>query len=142
MNPKPRRLFVNLPVNDLDRTMAFFSGLGFTFDSRFTDEKAAAMIVNDLTSVMLLQADYFATFTTKPLSDTARTAGSLVAISCASREEVDELADRALADGGSPAMDPQDHGFMYVRSFHDPDGHHWEVVWMDETEIESWSDGE
>ncbi len=125
-----RMMFVNLPVKDLERAKAFFGKLGFSFDPRFTDEKAACMVVSDLGYVMLLEERFFRTFTRREPCD-ARHSEALVALSCESRAGVDALAATALASGGAEAMPPQDHGFMYGRSFYDPDGHHWEVIWMD-----------
>lgn len=126
-----RKMFVNLPVRDLDRSVGFFTALGFTFDPAFTDENATCMNVGDDAFVMLLVEDMFKTFTTKPVADATASTGAIVAVSASSREEVDELAEAALAAGAAPAGDPADHGFMYYRSFHDLDGHHWEVLWMD-----------
>ncbi|HEY8535489.1 MAG TPA: VOC family protein [Vicinamibacterales bacterium] len=130
-----RMLFVNLAVENLPRSMAFFKALGFTFDPRFTDENAACMVVNDRACVMLLTRDYFRTFTRREPCDTTRHSEGLFAVSCTSRAEVDELVRTAVANGGSHAMDPQDHGFMYAWSFYDPDGHHWEVMWMDPAHV-------
>ncbi|KIG17532.1 Glyoxalase family protein [Enhygromyxa salina] len=126
-----RKLFVNLAVSDLSRSMSFFRKLGFEFEPRFTDENAACMIVSEEAFVMLLVRKYFQTFTKKELCDTSRQTEALLALSCESREEVDALVATAVAAGGAHAMDPQDLGFMYGWSFYDPDGHHWEVMWMD-----------
>jgi predicted lactoylglutathione lyase len=126
-----RKLFVNLAVRDLDKSKAFFSTLGFAFNPQFTDDKAACMIVSGEAFVMLLREPFFKTFTRRELCDTSRQTEGLFALSCSSRAEVDDLVHKALAAGGSRAMDPQDHGFMYGWSFYDVDGHHWEVVWMD-----------
>ena len=126
-----RMMFVNLPVRDLERAKSFFGRLGFTFNPQFTDEKAACMEVSDVGYVMLLQEAFFRTFTRRELCDTARQTEGLVALSCGSRAEVDGLVRTALEAGGAPAMPPQEYGFMYGWSFHDPDGHHWEVLWMD-----------
>ena len=126
-----RKLFVNLAVRDLKRSVDFFTTLGFTFDPRFTDANATCMIVNDEAYVMLLVEPFFRTFTTRQLCDTATHTEGLFALSAGSRAEVDTLVRTAVAAGGSHAVDPQDHGFMYGWSFHDPDGHHWEVFWMD-----------
>ena len=125
-----RMMFVNLPVRDLDRAKGFFGKLGFSFNARFTDEKAACMVVSDAGYVMLIQEAFYRTFTRRELCDAAREEG-LVALSCESRPEVDELVGRAVDAGGAQAMPPVDHGFMYERSFYDPDGHHWAVFWMD-----------
>ncbi len=125
-----RMMFVNLPVKDLDRAKAFFRKLGFSFNPRFTDAKAACMVVNELACVMLIQEAFYRTFTRRELCDGAREEG-LTALSCADRAEVDRLVRTAVESGGSPAMPPVDHGFMYEWSFLDPDGHHWAVLWMD-----------
>jgi predicted lactoylglutathione lyase len=126
-------MFLNLPVADLARSVRFFTGLGFTFDPRFTDEQGTCMLVGADAAVMLLVEPFFRTFTTRGPVDPAAQCEVLVAVSARDRAEVDDLAARALAGGGTPAGEPQDHGFMYQRSFLDPDGHHWEVVWMDES---------
>ena len=126
-----RKVFVNLAVRDLKRAKAFFATLGFSFDPRFTDEKAACMIVNPEACVMLLSEPFFKTFTRRNVCDTRTHTEGLFALSCESRAEVDEVVRRAVAAGGGHAMDPIDHGFMYGWSFYDPDGHHWEVFWMD-----------
>lgn len=132
----PRMLFLNLPVTDLEASKAFFASLGFEFDPRFTDEKAACLVVDERAAfVMLLSAPFFDTFTTRRRCDTARECEGLFALSCSSRAEVDDLAARAVAAGGTEARDPQDHGFMYSRSFSDLDGHQWEVLWMDTSAI-------
>lgn len=133
----PRKIFVNLAVNDLARSVEFFNELGFAFDPRFTDETATCMVVSDEAYVMLLLEDRFTGFTKKHLADPKVQAEAIIAVSAASREEVDELTDKALGAGGAPATDPQDLGFMYARSFLDPDGHQWEVVWMDPSAVES-----
>src|SRR5687767_7051595 len=103
-----RKLFVNLAVRDLTRSMDFFSSLGFTFNPQFTDDKAACMIVSDDAFVMLLREEFFATFTRRPLSDARTQTEGLYALSCASRAEVDDMVTRAIAAGGQHAMDPQD----------------------------------
>ena len=126
-----RKLFVNLAVEDLDRSVAFFTRLGFEFDPRFTDESGTCMVVGDDAYFMLLVKQRFADFSPNAMSDPRTETEALYAISADSRQAVDELADTALASGGSPAADPQDHGFMYGRSFRDPDGHHFEIFWMD-----------
>jgi uncharacterized protein len=126
-----RTLFVNLAVRDLKRSVDFFSTLGFTFDPKFTDDHGTCMILSDEAFVMLLDTEFFRGFTSKQVCDTATHTEALLAISCASRTEVDDLVKAAIAAGGKHAMAPQDHGFMYGWSFYDPDGHHWEVAWMD-----------
>ena len=135
-SPTSRKIFVNLAVEDLARSVDFFTKLGFSFDPRFTDEQATCMVVSDEAFVMLLVEDRFKDFTKKELADPATQTEAILAVSAESRESVDELADKALEAGGSPANDPLDTGSMYGRSFHDPDGHLWEVVWMDPSAVE------
>ncbi|MFA4926980.1 MAG: VOC family protein [Patulibacter sp.] len=137
MSAKPRMIFVNLPVQDLPATKAFFSALGFGFEEKFTDEHAACMIVSEQAFVMLLTRERFADFAKKPIADAHQTTEAMFALSAENREEVDQLADAALAAGGSPANEPQDYGFMYGRSFQDLDGHVWEVVWMSAEAVEA-----
>jgi hypothetical protein len=124
-------MFVNLAVRDLQRSMAFYKALGFEFNPKFTDDKAACMVISDKAFVMLLTEPFFKTFTTRQLCDTNTHVEGLFALSCESRAAVDDIVKKAVASGGSHAMDPQDHGFMYGWSFRDPDGHHWEPFWMD-----------
>jgi uncharacterized protein len=126
-----RKLFVNIAVRDLERSKAFFSTLGFDYDPRFTDDKAACMVVSDDAFVMLLSEPFFKGFTRKEVCDPRTHTEGMFALSCTSRGEVDELVNKAVAAGGTHAMEPMDHGFMYGWSFYDLDGHHWEVVWMD-----------
>lgn len=126
-----RKLFVNLPVKDLSRSVAFFTKLGFEFDPRFTDETATCMLVGEDAYVMLLVESRFRDFTKKELCDTSTRSEGLFALSAKDRAEVDHLVKTAIEAGGSHAMPPMDHGFMYGWSFYDPDGHHWEVFWMD-----------
>ncbi|MHC5701057.1 VOC family protein [Streptomyces tirandamycinicus] len=129
-------IFVNLPVKDLDASKAFWEAVGYTFNPRFTDETAACMVVSDTIFAMLLTEAKFKDFTKKAVADAATSTEVIVALSAESREKVDALADAALAAGGSPANEPMDHGFMYGRSFQDPDHHIWEVVWMDPKAVE------
>ena len=126
-----RKLFVNLAVGDLKQSMEFFSKLGFEFNRKFTDDKAACMVVSSDASVMLLSEPFFKTFTKNAVCDTASQTEALFALSCESRAEVDAMVQKAVAAGGRHAMAAQDHGFMYAWSFYDLDGHHWEVLWMD-----------
>lgn len=131
-----RLMFINLAVKDLEASKEFFGTLGFTFNLQFTDENAACMVVGKDSFVMLLQEAYWQTFTKRKPCDTRTHSEGLYAVSCASRAEVDTLVDRALKAGGKAAMDPTDHGFMYVRSFYDLDGHHWELMWMDANAVQ------
>jgi predicted lactoylglutathione lyase len=127
----PRKLFVNLAVRDLPRSTEFFRSLGFEFNPKFTDDKAACMVLSEDAYVMLLPEPFFRTFTKREVCNTATHTEALNALSCSNREEVDELVAKAIAAGGKHAMDPIDHGFMYGSSFYDLDGHDWEVFWMD-----------
>ncbi|HMJ15795.1 MAG TPA: VOC family protein [Polyangiaceae bacterium] len=126
-----RMIFVNIAVKKLDRAVAFFKRLGFEFNQQFTDENATCMIVNEHAFVMLLVEPRFKDFTKKPICNSATHTEAILAISAESREKVQELVKTALEAGGKPANDPVDYGFMYNASFHDPDDHLWEVVWMD-----------
>lgn len=132
---QPRKLFVNLAVRDLNRSKEFFSQLGFRFNPHFSDDNALCMIVNDDSFFMLLVEPFFRTFTKRELCDTCAYTEGLFAFSCESREAVDDIVHKAIAAGGKHAMDPLDHGFMYAWSFYDPDGHHFEVSWMDPAAI-------
>ena len=124
-----RLIFVNLPVRDLPASRAFFEALDFSFDDRFCDEGAACMVVSEQAWVMLLERDRFADFVTRPVADASEATALTVAVSAESREAVDAFAEAAFGAGASPAKDPQEYGFMYQRSFHDLDGHLWEVAW-------------
>jgi predicted lactoylglutathione lyase len=126
-----RLLFLNLPVADLPASRAFFASLGFAFDERFCDDQAGCMVVSDQAYVMLLERDRFADFVTKPVADAHASTALTVAVSAESRAAVDAFANSALAAGAAPGKEPQEYGFMYQRSFHDLDGHLWEVMWMD-----------
>jgi hypothetical protein len=132
-----RKMFVNLAVRDLQRSVDFFTQLGFTFNPQFTDASATCMIVSEDAYVMLLVHDRFADFTKKQIVDSTTQTEVLVALSAESRADVEQMVSRALAAGGSPANEPQDHGFMYGHSFQDPDGHIWEVMWIDPAAIQS-----
>ncbi len=127
----PRKLFVNIPVADLQRSIDFFEALGFTFNRQFTDATATCMLVGEDAYFMLLTPAKFASFTSLPVADPRAAAYAGYSFNVGSRAEVDDLAERALRSGGSKAGDPQDHGFMYSRGFLDPDGHNWDVFWMD-----------
>ena len=126
-----RKIFVNLPVRDLERSVDFFTKLGFTFDKRFTDDKATCMVISEEAYVMLLVQERFKDFARRPICDAKAQTESILALSTGGRAEVDQLVKTAIAAGGSHAAEPVDHGFMYGWSFYDPDGHHWEVLYMD-----------
>ena len=128
---KDRKIFVNLPVRDLKKTVDFFTKLGFTFDPRFTDENATCMIIGKDSSVMLLVDKFFSGFIPgKKIAD-AKSAEVLVSLSTERREEVDEILAKAVAAGGSEYSKPQDYGWMYMRDFQDINGHIWEIGYMD-----------
>jgi predicted lactoylglutathione lyase len=131
----PHKLFVNIPVTDLQRSITFFEALGFAFNAQFTDPTATCMLVGEDAYFMLLTRDRFATFAKRPTGEPRRDTTALFALSVGSRGEVDEMVKKAVSAGGSYAADPQDHGFMYGWSFYDPDGHHFEVFWMDPSTV-------
>ena len=127
-----KMIFVNLPVTDLDRSKRFYEALGLRNEPKFTNEQAAMMVLSDTISVMLLRHEFYSTFTGKRIADARETSQVLLAISCDDRSEVDAMVDAASANGGRADPGPeQDFGWMYNRSFEDPDGHHWEPMWMD-----------
>ncbi|MGW2615799.1 VOC family protein [Streptomyces sp. NPDC001500] len=130
-------IFVNLAVNDLDASKKFFTQLGYSINPQFSDDNAASVVISDTIVAMLLTKPFYSTFTKKEIADATTTSEVLIALSAPSREKVDELVDAAIALGGSPSGETQDHGFMYGRSFDDLDGHTWEVVWMDPSAIQS-----
>lgn len=125
------QIFVNLPVKDLKRSVAFFTKLGYTFDPQFTDDNATCMIVGDNIFVMLLVESFFKTFTPKAICDATRSTEVLLALSADSRAAVDALVAKAVAAGGTTPTEPKDHGFMYQHGYQDLDGHLWEVFYMD-----------
>ena len=126
-----RQIFVNLPIADMERSKAFFGALGFSFNPQFTNDQGACMVIDENIFAMLLVKPFFRTFIDTEIADARETTEVLVCLSCKSREEVDELVRKAVAAGGKPHRQPQDHGFMYGHGFHDPDGHVWELVYMD-----------
>lgn len=126
-----RKIFVNLPIQDMARSQAFFRALGFEFNPAFTNDQGACMVVSDDIFVMLLVKPFFQTFTTKPVADATQTTEVLISLSCESRAEVDELVQKALAAGATAPKAAVDHGgFMYQHGFHDLDGHVWELAYM------------
>lgn len=130
------KLFVNIPVGDVQRAIEFFEALGFRFNPQFTDATATCMLVGEDAYFMLLDRERFAGFSGRPTSDPRKETGALFALSVDSREAVDAMVHRAVAAGGAHAVAPQDHGFMYGWSFYDLDGHHWEVFWMDPAAVQ------
>ena len=130
-----QQIFVNLPVKDLQKSIAFFTALGYTFNPQFTDETATCMIVGEGIYVMLLTHAKFGQFTPKAICDATKSTEVLVALNMDSREAVDEMVRKAVAAGGSTYSEPQDHGFMYAHGYQDLDGHIWEVFYMDPSAV-------
>ncbi len=130
-----KQIFVNLPVKDLKRSMEFYIKLGFTSNPQFTDDNGASIVLGDNIFVMLLTEGFFKTFTKKEIVDATKQVQVLNAIALESREAVDEMARKALEAGGSETRPPEDHGWMYGRSFQDLDGHVWEPVYMDMSKL-------
>ena len=131
------KIFINLPVKDLKRTKAFFAALGFSFNPQFTDEKAACLVVSEEIYAMLATEPLFKTFAGhKDICDAAKCAEALVALTVESRAKVDEMAEKVIAAGGKEHRPAEDHGWMYGKSFEDPDGHIWEFFWMDPAHVQ------
>jgi uncharacterized protein len=136
MAVRSKQMFINLPVKDLQASIAFFTKVGFEFNPQYTDEFATCMIVGDNIFVMLLVEKRFKEFIKKDIVNAATSTEVIICISADSREQVDDMVNKALSAGGKPSNEPIDHGFMYGWSFQDPDGHLWEVVHMDESAAE------
>jgi len=124
------KIYVNLPVKDLPRSVRFFQTMGFGFNPQLSDETAACVAISDDIFAMLLTEAKFREITRRPVADTTRTTEVLTCLSVESRTRVDQLVDRALAQGGKEVREPEDHGFMFGRSFSDLDGHIWEIIYM------------
>ncbi|XGV96609.1 MAG: VOC family protein [Leptolyngbya sp. BL-A-14] len=129
------QIFVNLPVKDLQRSIAFFTKLGYQFNPQFTDETATCMIVSETIYVMLLTHEKFKTFTPNAICDARKSTEVLTCLSVESREKVDGMVREAVAAGGTTYNEPQDHGFMYAHGFQDLDGHIWELIYMEPSAI-------
>ncbi len=129
------KIFVNLPVKDLNKTIDFFTKLGFRFNPQFTDENATCMIVGEDIFVMLLIEKFFKTFTKKEICDTKKNTEVIIALSAESKEKVDHMINNAIESGGIESREKQDYGWMYGRSFEDINGHIWEIIYMDENAI-------
>jgi uncharacterized protein len=126
-----RMIFVNLPVSDLDTSKAFYTGLGFKVNEQFSDESAACIVVSEEIFVMLLRKERFADFVVGEIADARAVTEVINCLSCETRDEVDDLVSLAIAAGGKPWKEKMDQGPMYGHSFADPDGHVWEVLYMD-----------
>ncbi|MEX0965778.1 MAG: VOC family protein [Bacteroidia bacterium] len=129
------QIFVNLPVKDLGKSREFFSKLGFSFNEQFSNEKAACLILGENLYSMLLTEPFFKSFTKKEIGDAKKAMEVLIGIDAKSRAEVDDIVKKAVAAGGSIYLEPQDHGWMYSHSFADLDGHQWEIIFMDESQL-------
>ena len=125
------KIFVNLPVKNLEKSKAFYGAMGYSFDPRFTNEQGACMVISEDIYAMLLVESFFKTFTPKPVSDAHASTEVLVCLQVESRDQVTALVDKAIEAGGSAYKEPQDHGFMYGHGFQDLDGHLWEIIYMD-----------
>lgn len=131
----PKDIFINLPVKDLDRSISFFTKLGFKFNPQFTDERGTCMVINDTGFIMLLERDFFQSFTKRQICESEKSVETIIALSLESKEKVNEMVDAALKAGAKEPDKKQENGWMYQRSFHDPDGHLWEIVWIDMEKI-------
>ncbi|MEN9407821.1 MAG: hypothetical protein RLZZ455_1037 [Candidatus Parcubacteria bacterium] len=126
-----KNIFVNLVVKDLEKSKEFFTKLGYTFNEQFTDETAACLVISENIYAMLLTPEKVKQFTKKTIVDSHTATEVAIALSCESKEEVDEMMEKVIAAGGIEARPVEDYGFMYLKSFEDPDGHIWEIFWMD-----------
>lgn len=130
---KIKAIYINLPIKDIAQTRAFWTNLGFTFNEQFSDDKALCLVLNDgIINAMLMLPEFYKTFTNRPVA-TGNTTQVLLAIEVESRAKVDEIVQRALANGAQRYREAEDHGWMYYDSFADIDGHQWEVLFSDET---------
>ncbi|MEV2252563.1 VOC family protein [Streptomyces sp. NPDC050147] len=128
-------IFVNLAVNDVDSSKKFFTELGYTINPQFSTDDCACVVISDTIVAMLLSKPRYQDFTKKQIADSTTTSETLLCLSAESREKVDELVDKAVAAGGTEGK-TQDFGMMYGRAFDDLDGHTWEIMWMDESEVQ------
>ncbi|MEO8512528.1 MAG: VOC family protein [Ignavibacteria bacterium] len=130
------KIFVNLAVKDLNRSMDFFKAIGYSFNLQFTDETAACMVITDDIYAMLITESKFKEFTPKKIADATTSTEVLTCLSAESKDKVNEIVDKAIKAGATELKEPQDHGSMFYRSFNDLDGHIWEILWMDESSIQ------
>ena len=129
------KVFINLPVADLERSKQFFRQIGFSINPQFSDDTAACVVISDDIYAMILTHEKFKAFTPKAIADATKTSEVLTAFLAESRQQVDQIVDAALAAGGTATRPAEDQGFMYGRAFNDPDGHIWEIFWMDPNAI-------
>jgi len=130
------KIFVNLPVKDLSKSIDFFTKLGYQFNPQFTDEKATCMIVSEDIFVMLVVETFFKTFTKKEICDATAYTETIISLSADKRENVDEMIKKAVQAGGTTPREPTDYGWRYQHGFQDPDGHLWEIIYMDMSKID------
>ena len=130
------KIFVNLPVQELERSVKFFKRLGYTFNAQFTDENATAMMISEDIYAMLLVKPFFQTFTKKKICDSTKSTEMIITLSADTRALVDEMVDRAIAAWATSPEGPKDYGYMYERGFQDPDGHLWAFFWMDPSSVQ------
>lgn len=125
------QMFINLPIKDLSRSRQFFENMGYAFNPQFSNDQGACLVLGEHSFAMLLTEPFFAGFTTKPIGDAHKTTQALIALTCESRERVDELVKRAVQGGAHTPKPAVDRGFMYQHGFYDLDGHVWELFWME-----------
>lgn len=135
----PQKIFINLPITNLERSVAFYQAVGGRKEPKFSNDSAAMIVLSDVIHVMLLKHDFYATFTNKPIADAHRSSQMILCLSADNVEQVDAMVDKAASAGGKGDPGPRQDmgGMMYGRSFEDPDGHHWEVMWMDSVAAEA-----
>ena len=131
-----RNIFVNLPVKDLEKSRTFFKAVGFSFNAQFSDDTAACMVMSDTIYAMLLTHPKAKEFTAKEIADAHETMEVMLALGVDTKDEVQQLVDRAVRAGAREPRPPQDYGFMFLRAFEDPDGHIWEIFWMDPAHVQ------
>lgn len=129
------KIFINLPVKDLNQSILFFAELGFSFNPQFTNEQGTCLIIGENINAMLLTEEFYATFTQKEICNAATTSEVILAVSLGTREKVDEMMEKAVRAGGTEYVKTKDYGWMYQRTFLDIDGHHWEIFYMDESQM-------
>lgn len=125
------KVFLNLPVSNLEKSKKFFTSLGYSINPEFTDENAACVVFSENIYAMLLLKKFFKSFIKKEIADSSKQTEAIIALTATSRQQVDEIAKKAVAAGGKISRDPDDQGWMYGQSFEDLDGHQWEIFWMD-----------
>ena len=131
----PKAIYINLTVTDLERSTNFFKALGFSLNPQFSNDQAAALVISDSIYAMLHTSESIKRFTKKEIANAKKTTEVLLALQVENREQVDEMMNKVFSAGEKEQREAEDHGFMYARSFEDPDGHIWEVFWMDSSQM-------